>query len=111
MRARRVPPSDQEEIFGPVATVIRVADYDEALATANASRFGLCGGICTTSLKYARHFQRNADVGMVMVNLPTAGVDYHVPFGGRKESSYGPKEQGQSAAEFFTLSKTTYLKS
>jgi alpha-ketoglutaric semialdehyde dehydrogenase len=102
---------NQEEIFGPVATVIRVADYDEALAIANASRFGLCGGICTTSLKYARHFQRNADVGMVMVNLPTAGVDYHVPFGGRKESSYGPKEQGQSAAEFFTLSKTTYLKS
>jgi aldehyde dehydrogenase (NAD+) len=102
---------NQEEIFGPVATVIRVANYDEALATANASRFGLCGGICTTSLKYARHFQRNADVGMVMVNLPTAGVDYHVPFGGRKESSYGPKEQGPSAAEFFTVSKTTYIKS
>jgi acyl-CoA reductase-like NAD-dependent aldehyde dehydrogenase len=102
---------NQEEIFGPVATVIRVAGYDEALAAANASRFGLCGGICTTSLKYARHFQRNADVGMVMVNLPTAGVDYHVPFGGRKESSYGPKEQGQSAAEFFTMSKTTYIRS
>jgi alpha-ketoglutaric semialdehyde dehydrogenase len=102
---------NQEEIFGPVATVIRVANYEEALATANASRFGLCAGICTTSLKYARHFQRNADVGMVMVNLPTAGVDYHVPFGGRKESSYGPKEQGQSAAEFFTVSKTTYIKS
>jgi alpha-ketoglutaric semialdehyde dehydrogenase len=102
---------NQEEIFGPVATVIRVADYDEALATANASRFGLCGGICTTSLKYARHFQRNADVGMVMVNLPTAGVDYHVPFGGRKESSYGSREQGQSAVEFFTVSKTTYIKS
>jgi alpha-ketoglutaric semialdehyde dehydrogenase len=102
---------NQEEIFGPVATVIRVADYEEALSIANASRFGLCGGICTSSLKYARHFQRNADVGMVMVNLPTAGVDYHVPFGGRKESSYGPKEQGQSAAEFFTVSKTTYIKS
>ena len=102
---------NQEEIFGPVATVIRVASYDEALATANASPYGLCGGICTTSLKFARHFQRNADVGMVMINLPTAGVDYHVPFGGRKESSYGPKEQGQSAAEFFTISKTSYIKS
>jgi acyl-CoA reductase-like NAD-dependent aldehyde dehydrogenase len=102
---------NQEEIFGPVATVLRVADYDEALATANATRFGLCAGICTTSLKYARHFQRNADVGMVMVNLPTAGVDYHVPFGGRKESSYGPKEQGPSAAEFFTSTKTSYIKS
>jgi alpha-ketoglutaric semialdehyde dehydrogenase len=102
---------NQEEIFGPVASVIRVQDYDDALAVANASPFGLCAGICTTSLKFARHFQRNADVGMVMVNLPTAGVDYHVPFGGRKESSYGPKEQGASAVEFFTNSKTTYIKS
>jgi acyl-CoA reductase-like NAD-dependent aldehyde dehydrogenase len=102
---------NQEEIFGPVASVIRVANYEEALATANASAFGLCAGICTTSLKYARHFQRNADVGMVMVNLPTAGVDYHVPFGGRKDSSYGPKEQGQAAKEFFTLSKTSYVRS
>ena len=91
--------------------VIRVDNYDEALAVANASPFGLCAGICTTSLKYARHFQRNADAGMVMVNLPTAGVDYHVPFGGRKESSYGPKEQGRSAAEFFTQSKTAYIRS
>jgi alpha-ketoglutaric semialdehyde dehydrogenase len=102
---------NQEEIFGPVASVIRVADYEEALATANASAFGLCAGICTTSLKHARHFQRNADVGMVMVNLPTAGVDYHVPFGGRKDSSYGPKEQGQAAREFFTISKTSYIRS
>jgi aldehyde dehydrogenase (NAD+) len=102
---------NQEEIFGPVACVIRVANYEEALATANATPFGLCAGICTTSLKHARHFQRNADVGMVMVNLPTAGVDYHVPFGGRKDSSYGPREQGQSAAEFFTVGKTAYIKS
>ena len=55
-------------------------------------------GICTTSLKYAAHFKRNAEAGMVMVNLPTAGVDYHVPFGGRKGSSYGPREQGAYAA-------------
>ena len=94
-----------------MASVIRVGDYDEALAVANDSPFGLCAGICTTSLKHARHFQRNADAGMVMVNLPTAGVDYHVPFGGRKESSYGPKEQGRSAMEFFTQSKTAYIRS
>jgi len=99
----------KEEIFGPVASVIRVKDYEAALATANDTEFGLCAGICTTSLKYAAHFKRNAEVGMVMVNLPTAGVDYHVPFGGRKGSSYGPREQGRYAAEFFTTVKTAYV--
>ena len=101
---------NREEVFGPVAAVIRVKDYDEALATANATSFGLCAGICTRSLKYARHFQRSAEVGMVMVNLPTAGVDYHVPFGGRKDSSYGPREQGRSAIDFYTQGKTAYFK-
>jgi len=99
----------KEEVFGPVASVIRVKDYEAALATANDTEFGLCAGICTTSLKYAAHFKRNAEVGMVMVNLPTAGVDYHVPFGGRKGSSYGPREQGRYAAEFFTTVKTAYV--
>jgi acyl-CoA reductase-like NAD-dependent aldehyde dehydrogenase len=98
----------REEIFGPVASVIRVKDYDEALATANDTEFGLSAGIVTTSLKYATHFKRNAEAGMVMVNLPTAGVDFHVPFGGRKGSSYGPREQGKYAAEFFTVVKTAY---
>ncbi|HEX3848374.1 MAG TPA: aldehyde dehydrogenase family protein [Steroidobacteraceae bacterium] len=102
---------NREEIFGPVAAVTRVSGYEEALASANATPFGLCSGICTTSLKFARHFQRNAEAGMVMVNLATAGVDYHVPFGGRKDSSYGPKEQGFAAREFFTQSKTSYIKS
>ena len=64
---------NREEIFGPVATVIRVKDYDEALAVANDTAFGLSSGICTTSLKHASHFRRNAEAGMVMVNLPTAG--------------------------------------
>ena len=99
----------REEIFGPVAAVIRVKDYDEALAMANDTPFGLCSGIVTTSLKHASHFKRNAEAGMVMVNLPTAGVDYHVPFGGRKGSSYGPREQGRYAAEFFTTVKTAYI--
>jgi acyl-CoA reductase-like NAD-dependent aldehyde dehydrogenase len=98
----------REEIFGPIASVIRVKDYDEALAIANDTPFGLSSGICTTSLKHATHFKHNAEAGMVMVNLPTAGVDFHVPFGGRKGSSYGPREQGRYAAEFYTTVKTAY---
>ena len=99
---------NREEIFGPVASVIRARDYDEALALANDTPFGLSAGIATTSLKHATHFKRYAQAGMVMVNLPTAGVDYHVPFGGRKGSSYGPREQGRYAAEFYTTVKTAY---
>ena len=100
---------NREEIFGPVATVIRVKDYEEALAVANDTPFGLSAGICTTSLKHSQHFKRHSEAGMVMVNLPTAGVDYHVPFGGRKGSSYGPREQGAYAAEFYTTVKTAYV--
>jgi len=98
----------REEIFGPVATVTRARDYEEALEFANDTEYGLSAGICTMSLKYANHFKRNAEAGMVMVNLPTAGVDYHVPFGGRKGSSYGPREQGRYAQEFYTTVKTAY---
>ena len=98
----------REEIFGPVAAVVRAKDYDAALAAANDTEFGLSAGICTTSLKHATHFKRNVEAGMVMVNLPTAGVDYHVPFGGRKGSSYGSREQGRYAAEFYTSVKTSY---
>ena len=97
-----------EEVFGPVASTVRVKDYEEALAVANAGDFGLSAGIVTTSLKHARDFQRRARAGMVMVNLPTAGVDYHVPFGGVKKSSYGPREQGFAAVEFYTQTKTAY---
>ena len=99
----------REEIFGPMASVIKVADYDEALAVANDTEFGLSAGICTTSLRYASDFRKKAQAGMVMVNLPTAGVDYHVPFGGRKGSSYGPREQGSYAREFYTIVKTSYI--
>ena len=98
----------REEIFGPVATMIPARDYDHALSIANDTEFGLCSGICTTSLKRASHFKRNSEAGMVMVNLPTAGVDYHAPFGGRKASSLGPREQGRYAAEFYTTVKTAY---
>ncbi len=99
----------REEVFGPVANVVRVRDYDEALAVANDTEFGLSAGICTSSLKAATHFKLHAQAGMVMVNLPTAGVDYHVPFGGSKGSSYGSREQGTYAKEFYTTVKTAYI--
>ena len=99
---------NREEVFGPVASIIRVKGYEEALAEANNTPFGLAAGVATTSLKYASHFKRHSPAGMVMVNLPTAGVDYHVPFGGRKGSSYGSREQGRYAQEFFTIVKTSY---
>jgi len=98
----------REEVFGPVANVVKVGDYDEALAVANDTEFGLSAGICTRSLKAATHFKLHSQAGMVMVNLPTAGVDYHVPFGGTKGSSYGPREQGSYAREFYTTVKTAY---
>ena len=100
---------NREEIFGPVASLIRAKDYEEALHLANDTDFGLSAGICTRSLKHASDFKARSQAGMVMVNLPTAGVDYHVPFGGRKGSSYGSREQGRYAAEFYTTVKTAYI--
>ena len=100
---------NREEIFGPITSVIKAADYDEALAISNDSDFGLTAGIMTSSLSKATHFKRNAEAGCVMVNLPTAGTDYHVPFGGRKASSFGPREQGHYAKEFYTIVKTSYI--
>jgi acyl-CoA reductase-like NAD-dependent aldehyde dehydrogenase len=101
---------NREEVFGPIACVIKVASYEEALEVSNDSDFGLTSGIITSSLKYAGHFKRHSKSGCVMVNLPTAGTDYHVPFGGRKNSSYGAREQGQYAREFYTIIKTNYSK-
>jgi len=100
----------REEIFGPITSIIRVRDYDAALKVANDTEFGLTSGIVTSSLKYASDFKNNAVAGVVMIILPTAGTDYHVPFGGRKASSYGPREQGAYAREFYTIVKTTYTK-
>jgi aldehyde dehydrogenase (NAD+) len=102
---------NREEIFGPVATVVRVESYEEAIDVANDTEFGLSAGVVTTSLKHADDFKRRSRAGMVMVNLPTAGVDYHVPFGGTKGSSYGPREQGGYAREFYTTVKTAYVSS
>ncbi|GAA1956434.1 aldehyde dehydrogenase family protein [Nocardioides panacihumi] len=102
-------PINREEVFGPVASVIRVDDYEHALAVANDTPYGLAAGIITTSLAAATDFRRRAQAGMVMVNLATAGVDFHVPFGGRGASSFGPREQGEQAREFFTQVKTAYV--
>ncbi len=102
---------NREEMFAPLAAVIKVGSYDEALHTVNDTNFGLTAGIMTTSLARATHFRRNARAGCVMVNLPTAGTDYHVPFGGRGDSSYGPREQGGYAKEFYTTVKTAYIAS
>ncbi len=100
---------NREELFAPIACVIKVSDYDEALEIANDTDFGLVSGIITQSLSRANHFRRNSESGCVMINLPTAGTDYHVPFGGRKNSSFGPREQGQYAKELYTQVKTSYI--
>ena len=100
---------NREEMFAPLASVIKVGSYDEALATVNDTNFGLTSGIVTQNLARATHFRRNAKTGVVTVNLPTAGTDYHVPFGGRGDSSYGPREQGKAAVEFYTTVKTAYI--
>ena len=102
---------NREEMFAPIACIMRAGSYDEALNIVNDTPFGLTAGIITKSLACASHFRRNADTGCVMVNLPTAGTDYHVPFGGRGDSSYGPREQGQYAVDFFTSVKTAYIAS
>ena len=100
---------NREEVFGPLTCVIPAGDYDHALALANETEFGLTASIITQSLSRAAHFRRHAQTGCVMVNLPTSGTDYHVPFGGRKNSSFGSREQGRYAAEFYTQVKTAYI--
>ncbi len=98
-----------EEIFGPVAGLFRADSFDAAMALLNDSRYGLSAGLCTRSLKHAEIFKRDARAGMLMINLPTAGVDHHAPFGGAGASSYGPREQGRAARSFYTAMRTTYL--
>ena len=100
---------NREEMFAPLTAVIKVGSYEEALALVNDTEFGLTSGIVTRDLARATHFRRNAETGVVTVNLPTAGTDYHVPFGGRGQSSYGPREQGTYAREFYTTVKTAYI--
>ena len=100
---------NREEMFAPITCVMKADSYAEALHIANDSEFGLTAGIMTTNLARANHFRANMRAGCVMVNLPTAGTDYHVPFGGRGASSFGSREQGRYAAEFYTSVKTAYV--
>lgn len=100
----------REEIFGPVLAVMRAKDFQDALRIANGVPFGLCASIQTTNLSRAFEFVYGAEAGLLTVNLPSAGVEYQLPFGGTKESSFGPKEQGPAALEFYSDYRTIYLK-
>jgi aldehyde dehydrogenase (NAD+) len=100
---------NREEMFGPITCLQKISTYEEALTRANETPFGLVAGIMTRNLARAMDFRARARAGCVMINLPTAGTDYHVPFGGRGLSSHGPREQGRYAAEFYTTVKTSYL--
>ena len=100
-----------EEIFGPVAPVFRFDTEDQVIEMANDTEFGLSSAVITTSLAKAEYFKQNIKTGVAAVNLPTAGLDYHVPFGGRKASSFGLREQGTYAKEFYTQIKTSYINS
>jgi len=100
---------NREEIFGPIAGVIKVADLEEAIAVAADCELALSAGICTANIRSAERFRRASPAGTVTINAPTAGIDYHVPFGGRVPSGYGGRELGAAGAEFFTEIKTTYV--
>ena len=99
----------QEEIFGPVLAVIRARDFDEAVELANDTRFGLTASIATKSLRYAHEFAARSHTGLVNVNLPTAGLEFQVPFGGNKESGVGGREQGPAALDFYSAWKTVSI--
>ncbi len=100
----------QEEIFGPVLAVIRARDFDHAVELANNTRYGLTAGIATRSLRYAHEFAERSETGLVNVNLPTAGVEFQVPFGGNKESGVGGREQGPAGIDFYSAWKTVALR-
>jgi alpha-ketoglutaric semialdehyde dehydrogenase len=99
----------QEEVFGPVAAILPVDSYDEAVAVANATPYGLSASLFTRDLAKALHFAEHSRTGVVKVNQATSGTEHHVPFGGSKASGHGPREQGRAARDFFTESKTVYI--
>jgi aldehyde dehydrogenase (NAD+) len=100
----------QEEIFGPVLAIMRASDFEDAMRIANAIPFGLSSSIQTQNLSRVFEYIYRAEAGLLTVNLPSAGVEYQLPFGGTKDSSFGPKEQGPAALEFYSDYKTIYLK-
>lgn len=100
----------REEIFGPVLAIMKARDFADAMEMANASEFGLSASIQTSNLSRSLEFVYGMEAGLLTVNLPSAGVEYQLPFGGTKDSSFGPKEQGQAALEFYSDFKTVYVK-
>jgi aldehyde dehydrogenase (NAD+) len=100
----------QEEIFGPVLAVLKARDFDHAIKVANNVAFGLSASIQTQNVSRIFDYISKIEAGLLTVNLPSAGVEYQLPFGGTKDSSFGPKEQGPAAMDFYTDYKTVYLK-
>ncbi len=98
-----------EEVFAPVAAMIRAQSAEQAVQIANDVRYGLVTSVFTGDLGHALRLTRRLETGMVRVNAPTSGVDFTAPFGGSKESSYGPREQGQAARDFYTESRTVLI--
>jgi len=100
----------QEEVFGPVLALMVAEDFEDAMRIANDVRFGLSASIVSKDLTRVHQFINRIEAGLITVNLPTAGVEYQLPFGGTKESSYGMREQGPQALDFYSESRTVYLK-
>ena len=100
----------QEEVFGPVLGLMVANDFEDAMRLANGVRFGLSASIVSRDLKHVHQFINGIEAGLITVNLPTAGVEYQLPFGGTKESSFGMREQGPAALDFYTETRTVYMK-
>jgi len=100
----------QEEIFGPVLAVMKAKDFNDAMRIANNIPFGLSASVQTSNVSRVFEFIHRMEAGLLTVNLPSAGVEYQLPFGGTKDSSFGPKEQGPAAFDFYSDYKTVYLK-
>ncbi len=100
----------QEEVFGPVLALMVANDFEDAMRLANCVRFGLSASIVSKDLTRVHQFINRIEAGLITVNLPTAGVEYQLPFGGTKESSFGLREQGPQALDFYTETRTVYLK-
>jgi aldehyde dehydrogenase (NAD+) len=102
-------PLAQEEVFGPIATILRAETAEQAVAVSNGVPYGLVTSVFTRDVDAALRVSDQLDTGMVRVNLPTSGVDFHAPFGGEKQSSIGPREQGKTAREFYTTTHTVTI--
>jgi len=99
-------PIAQDEVFGPLCALLPATDVEDALRIANGVPYGLVASVFTRDLNTALDLAQRLDVGLARINAPTSGVDFHAPFGGEKDSSYGPREQGKAARDFYTSTRT-----